>query len=124
MSDDELEALKRKRLLELQRRIALRQEKPEPINARKILDGVFKGRAWEVFNAANSQYPNVMAEIADRIVNLVSEGKLTEIDGEQLFALLRTVGLDVRLNTEIKVMKHGKTQSLSEKFKESKHSEP
>lgn len=120
MSDDELEALKRKRLLELQRRIALRQEKPESINARKILDGVFRGRAWEVFNAANSQYPTVMAEIADRIVKLVSEGKLTELDGEQLFALLRTVGLDVRLNTEIKVMKHGKMQSLSEKFKESK----
>ena len=124
MSDDELEALKRKRLLELQRRIALRQEKPEPINAHKILDGVFKGRAWEVFNAANSQYPNVMAEIEDRLVNLVSKGKLAEIDGEQLFALLRTVGLDVRLNTEIKVMKHGKMQSISEKFKESKHNEP
>ena len=124
MSDDELEALKRKRLLELQRRMALRQEKQEPINARKVLDGVFRGRAWEVFNAANSQYPNVMIEIEHRLVNLVSEGKLTEIDGEQLFALLRTVGLDVRLNTEIKVMKHGKTQSLSEKFKESKHKEP
>jgi DNA-binding TFAR19-related protein (PDSD5 family) len=120
MSDDELEALKRKRLLELQRRMASRQEKPEPINARKVLDGVFRGRAWEVFNAANSQYPSVMVEIEHRLVNLVSEGKLIEIDGEQLYALLRTVGLDVRLNTEIKVMKHGKTQSLSEKFKESK----
>jgi DNA-binding TFAR19-related protein (PDSD5 family) len=120
MSDDELEALKRKRLLELQRRIALCQEKPEPVNARKVLDSVFKGRAWEVFNAANSQYPNIMVEIEERLVNLVSEGKLTEIDGEQLFALLRTVGLNVRLNTEIKFMKHGKTQSLSEKFKESK----
>jgi DNA-binding TFAR19-related protein (PDSD5 family) len=41
MSDAELEALKRKRLLELQRRIALRQEKPESIDGRKVLDSVF-----------------------------------------------------------------------------------
>jgi len=120
MSDDELETLKRKRLNELQRRMALRQEKQEPIDVHKVLDSVFRGRAWEVFNAANSQYPNVMAKIEQRLVSLVSEGKLTELDGEQLFALLRNVGLDVRLNTAIKVVSHGKAQSLSEKFKESK----
>ena len=120
MSDDELEALKRKRLLELQRRMALRQEKPEPIDVHKVLDSVFRGRAWEVFNEANSQYPTEMAEIENTLVSLVSDGKLKEIDGEQLFALLRNVGLDVRLNSEIKVISHGKTQSLSEKIKESK----
>jgi len=120
MSDDELEALKRKRLLELQRRIALHQEKPEPIDAHKILDSVFIGRAWEVFNEANSQYPTEIAEIERTLVSLVSDGKLKEISGEQLFALLRNVGLDVRLNSEIKVISHGKTQSLSEKIKASK----
>jgi len=121
MSDDELEALKRKRLLELQRRMALcSQEKEGPIDVHKVLDSVFRGRAWEVFNEANSQYPNEMAEIKHSLVSLVSEGKLKEIDGEQLFALLRNVGLDVRLNSKIKVISHGKTQSLSEKIKESK----
>ena len=99
----------------------LRQEKQKPIDARKVLDRVFRGRAWEVFNEANSQYPSEMGEIEHTLVSLISEGKLTEIDGEQLFALLRNIGLDVRLNTEIKVVSHGKTQSLSEKFKESKH---
>lgn len=120
MSDNELEALKRKRLLELQKRMALRQEKQKPIDAHKVLDRVFRGRAWEVFNVANSQYPNEMATIEARLVSLISEGKVAEMDGEQLFALLRNVGLDVRLNTEIKVISHGKTQSLSEKFKEQK----
>jgi DNA-binding TFAR19-related protein (PDSD5 family) len=121
MSDDELEALKRKRLLELQRRMALcSQEKQAPIDVHKVLDSVFRGRAWEVFNEATSQYPNEMAEIKHTLVSLVSEGKLKEIDGEQLFALLRNVGLDVRLNSKIKVISHGKTQSLSEKIKESK----
>lgn len=121
MSDDELEALKRKRLLDLQRRIASHQEKQEPkIDAYKVLDKIFRGRAWEVFNEANSQYPVEMAEIVPTLVNLVSEGKLKEIDGEQFFALLRSIGLRVSLNTEIKVVSHGKTQSLSEKIKESK----
>jgi len=121
MSDDELETLKRKRLLELQRRMASRQEKQKPIDSNKVLDRVFRGRAWEVFNEAKSQYPSEMAQIEPTLLSLISEGKLTEIDGEQLFALLRNIGLDVRLNTEIKVVSHGKTQSLSEKFKESKH---
>jgi DNA-binding TFAR19-related protein (PDSD5 family) len=120
MSDDELEALKRKRFLDLQRRMASRQEKQESVDVQKVLDSVFRGRAWEVFKAANSQYPSEMAEIEHTLVSIVSEGKLTEMDGEQLYALLRNVGLDVRLNTEIKVISHGKTQSLSEKFKESK----
>jgi len=120
MSDDELEALKRKRLLELQRRIALHQEKKEPIDVYKVLDSAFRGRAWEVFNAAYSQYPNEMAEIQNELVSLISKSKIKEIDGEQLFALLRNVGLYVRLNTGIKVVSHGKEQSLSEKIKESK----
>lgn len=120
MSDDELEALKRKRLHELQRRMALHQKKQEPVDVHKVLDSVFRGRAWEVFNEANSQYPSEMVEIEHELVSLVSEGKLKEIDGEQLYALLRNVGLRVSLNTEIKVVSHGKTQSLSEKFKESK----
>jgi DNA-binding TFAR19-related protein (PDSD5 family) len=123
MSDAELEALKRKRMLDLQRRMALHQEKQEkqkPVDAHMVLDSVFRGRAWEVFNEANSQYPSEMAEIEHELIGLVSEGKLKEIDGEQLFALLRNVGLRVSLNTGIKIVSHGKTQSLSEKFKEPK----
>jgi DNA-binding TFAR19-related protein (PDSD5 family) len=120
MSDDELEALKRKRLLELQRRIALHQEKKESIDVHKVLDNVFRGRAWEVFKAAYSQYPNEMIEIQNELVDLASGNKLKEIDGEQLFTLLRNIGLDVRLNTGIKIVSHGKAQSLSEKIKESK----
>jgi DNA-binding TFAR19-related protein (PDSD5 family) len=121
MSDDKLEALKRKRLLELQKRIALCKEEQKPIDTLKVLDRAFRGRAWEVFNEAKSQYPIEMAQIEPTLLSLISEGRLTEIDGEQLFVLLRNIGLDVRLNTGIKIVSHGKTQSLSEKFKESKH---
>ena len=120
MSDDELEALKRKRLSELQRRMALHEEKQKPLDVHKVLDSVFRGRAWEVFNQAHLQYPSEMSEIEHQLVSLVSEGKLKEIDGEELYALLRNIGLRVSLNTGIKIVSHGKTQSLSEKIKESK----
>jgi hypothetical protein len=47
------------------------------------------------------------------------ERKIGEVEGEQLLALLREIGLQVRLNTTIKVLSRGKIKSLSEKFKES-----
>jgi hypothetical protein len=53
---------------------------------------VFLGEELEVFNSANSQYPSIMVEIMQKLVSLISEGKLREIDGEQLYALLN-IGL-------------------------------
>jgi len=60
-----------------------------------------------------------MAKIELMLVRLALEGKITQMQGEQLYALLREIGLRVRLNTTIKVFSHGKTKLLSEKFKES-----
>jgi DNA-binding TFAR19-related protein (PDSD5 family) len=117
MSDRELEALKAKRLRELQKRIALSEQKTEKPNAKIVLNRVFKGRAWEVFNAAKAQFPATMVDIESQLVNLSLEGKITEMQGEQLYALLREIGLRVKLNTTIQVTSHGKTTSLAEKFK-------
>lgn len=119
MSDRELEALKQKRLQEMQKKMRFQEQSREPTDANAVLNGIFEGRAWEVFNAAQSQFPVAMAEIEKLLVSLVLEGKITEMQGEQLYALLREIGLRVRLNTTIKVASHGKTKSLSEKFKES-----
>jgi DNA-binding TFAR19-related protein (PDSD5 family) len=119
MSDRELEAIKQKKLRELQKRMTLREHNKEQVDGRKILNNIFKGRAWEVFDAAQVQYPAAMAKIEHLLVGLAVEGKITQIEGEQLYALLREVGLRVRLNTTIKVTRHGKTKSLSEKFKDS-----
>ena len=119
MSDRELEAIKAKKLRELQKRIAFREQKKEELDGHDILNRVFKGRAWEVFNAAQAQFPVAMANIQSLLVSLVLEGKITEMNGEQLYALLREIGLRVKLNTTIKVAVHGKTKLLSDKFKES-----
>ena len=119
MSDRELEAIKQRKLRELQKRMALGEQKEEQVDGHKILNKIFKGRAWEVFNAARAQFPGVMTKIEHLLVSLALEGKITEMEGEQLYALLRENGLPVRLNTTIKVFSHGKAKLLSEKFKKS-----
>jgi len=120
MSDKELEAMKRKRFQELQKRAVFQEQKKEPPrDANTILNRIFVGRAWEVFNTASVQFPSKMVKVKDLLVRLALEGKITDMDGEQLYGLLREIGLPVRLNTTIKIISHGKTKSLSEKFRES-----
>jgi DNA-binding TFAR19-related protein (PDSD5 family) len=119
MSDRELEAVRQRKLQELRKRMAFKEPKNEQVDKIKILNRIFRGRAWEVFNAAQAQFPEVMPKIEHLLVSLTLEGKITEMEGEQLYALLREIGLPVRLNTTIKFSNHGETRSLSEKFKES-----
>ncbi len=122
MSDRELEALKQKRLQELQKRMALQEngkEQQDQVATNQVLGKIFRGRAWEVFNAAKAQFPSAIPEIEHMLVRLALEGKIVEVQGEQLLVLFREVGLPVKLNTTIRVLSHGKVKSLSEKVKES-----
>jgi len=119
MSDSELMAIRRKKLMEMWKRLSSKKEKKEEkIDPNKILNRVFRGRAWEVYNAASSQYPQIMDRVRDALVKLVQSGRLGEINGEQLYLFLRSIGLRVRLNTEIRIMEHGKLKSLAEKLRE------
>ena len=125
MSDSELEAIKRKKMQDLQKRLAVEQKRKEqksesPKNPDKVLDKVFKYRAREVFNAASDQYPQIMKGIKDALVKMVLSGELSEIDGEQLLVFLRSMGLDVRLETEIRFLKKGESKTLSQKLEETK----
>jgi len=119
MSDRELEAIRQRKLRDLQKKTTPKEQKEMQTDAHAILDKVLRGRAWEVFNAAKAQFPAQMAKIEQLLVNLASQGKINEMEGEQLYALLREIGLPVRMNTTIRVLNHGKTKSLSEKFRES-----
>ncbi len=119
MSDRELEAIKKRKLQALQQRMNSQAQKEETPDANVILNKIFEGRAWEVFNTACTQFPNEMAKVKHLLVSLALEKKINKIDGEQLFTLLREIGLPIRLNTTIRVVGHGKTKLLSEKFKES-----
>jgi len=124
MSDDsELERLKRQRMEQMQRRVAAKQQSqtgPAKLEPRQILEKVFVGRAWEVYHAARAQFPGVADQIFQELAMLVQTGQLrNKITGEQLFGLLRQIGLDIRLDTKIQVLEHGELKSIADKFRDS-----
>ncbi len=127
--DEELERIKQKRLQELRRKMLLNQIKeeqpePEPEPAKKptndeILGRYFKNRAWEVWNSAKHQYPQVMPKVEAMLVDAIKQGKIMDyIDGANLMGFFRQVGLPVRLETKIRVSEHGELKTLEQKIKE------
>ncbi|MGP8068901.1 MAG: DNA-binding protein [Candidatus Bathyarchaeia archaeon] len=125
MTDDsELDRLKRQRLAEMQKRMTAKQQSqshtpPGKLDPSKVFEKVFVGRAWEVYYATRAQYPVIADQIFRELAGLVQFGQVKgQITGEQLFGLLRQIGLDVRLDTKIQVLEHGELKSIADKFKE------
>ena len=127
MSEEkELELYRRKKLLEMQMRLLAKkaegekkQEEPEKApDPKEVLNRIFVDRAWEVFEAARRQYPRVTQTLQDELVRLISSGKLKEqITGEQLLWLFRKMGLDVRMETKIRILESGELKTIAEKLK-------
>jgi hypothetical protein len=77
-----------------------------------VLNRVFIGRAWEVFEAAQRQYPEEMKRIEEVLVQLISEGKIEEkISGEELYSFFHQLGLRIRLKTHIQFMEHARART-------------
>lgn len=122
--EDELERLKQRKLMELQRRLLKKKELPvqsdEPSHE-EVLDRFFHGRAWEVYNAARAQFPKVMPQVEKVLVEAIEAGKINRrINGESLYHFLRQIGLPVRLQTTIRFKEHGELKTLEQKVRESK----
>jgi DNA-binding TFAR19-related protein (PDSD5 family) len=123
MSDDsELERLKRQRLASMQKRLNAKQEQTTATSAKlepvRVLEKVFVGRAWEVYHATKQQYPTIANQLFQELAELVRLGRVKgQITGEQLYGLLRQIGLDVRLETKIQVLDHGELKSIADKFR-------
>ena len=128
MTDDELERLKRKKIQELQRRKAaqdaaqaaraLAVEKPKEPSMDQILDSIFGDRAWEVWQIARAQFPKVIPQVEQALVDAIKQGKIVEkIDGGGLAMFLRQIGLPLRLNTKIRFSEHGELKTLEQKLK-------
>ncbi len=118
MSDPELKDIRRNKLREFQKRLVAERKKTERFDADEILDKIFRGRAWEVFNAASRQHPKIMLKLKLTLIHLALSGRIKKVTGEQLYLFLRNLGLKVRLDTKIRFIKNGKLRSLSEKIKE------
>ena len=119
--DEELELLKRRRMATLRKRLQIeeveRRRKTE--DRKKILGRILVDRAWEVLKAAGSQYPEETRQIEEVLAHLVSTGKLKDpVRGEHLLWFFRQLGMNVRLETHIRVLEHGKLKTIGEKLKD------
>jgi DNA-binding TFAR19-related protein (PDSD5 family) len=128
--DDELERIKQRRLEEMKRQLMLKQlkdkeaaepepEKPKQPTNRDILDSHFGDRAWEVYNAAVYQYPQVMPQVEQILIEGIKTGKIRDIiDGAALMGFFRAIGIPVRLQTTIRISEKGELKTLEQKMKE------
>lgn len=126
--DEELEYLKRKKLLEMRRRLLVekaaetRENKGEDRKAgkpREVLKTVFADSAWEVWQAAEQQYPQVAEEVARALAALVEAGKMREkVTGEQLYWLFTELGLQLRFAMRIRIFESGELKTIADKLRE------
>ena len=122
--------LRQKKALELRRKMLLSQDKPAPEqpsltveeDLHQIVHGILAGRGIEVLETARRYYPAEIAELEERLAELVRAGRLKgPVSGEELYSFLRRLGLNFSLDIKIRVSEHGKLKSLEEKFRERKH---
>ena len=128
--DKELDLLKAKRLLEMQKNISLQQKQEEQKatkqdqktipNPREILIKQLGYRGLEVLQNAEAQFPDETKMVVDKLAELIQSGEVTEtIDGGKLLTLFRSIGIRVRVATTINIEQDGKLVSWSDKLKES-----
>jgi DNA-binding TFAR19-related protein (PDSD5 family) len=128
MSEDpDIEIIKARKLKELREKAAAlekatkssQQPPKKKKSAREIVSAYLYDRGDEVLNLAYAQYPAQTEAIVARIAELMQSGEITSrISGGELLALFRSVGLNVRVNTTIKVEDKGKLISFSDKLKQ------
>ena len=122
--DPEIDIINARKLRELRERAAAMEkvkansQQPRPKSSREILSSYLYDRADEVLDLAYGQYPVQTEAIVTRIARLILSGEITSrISGGELLMLFRYVGLNIRVNTTIKVEDDGKLISFSEKLK-------
>jgi DNA-binding TFAR19-related protein (PDSD5 family) len=127
--DPDIEILKAKKMQEIMQRM-MKQKKKDNIgkdikkrepSEREILLSYLYDRGDEVLNLAESQFPSETRAIISRIVELINSGEINrKISGGDLLSLFRTIGINVKINTTIKIEEHGKYMSFAEKLKQNK----
>jgi DNA-binding TFAR19-related protein (PDSD5 family) len=129
--DPDIDIINARKLRELREKAAAMEkakassQQPGPKSSREILSSYLYDRADEVLDLAYGQYPVQTEAIVTRIARLILSGEITSrISGGELLMLFRSVGLNIRVNTTIKVEDDGKLISFSEKLKQQKNDLP
>ena len=126
--DKDLERLKEKRLAEMRSNISSQREQEKIMasqkeqidkkpSSREIVVKRLGYRGMEVLQNAEYQFPKETEIITLKLSELISSGDIKEVlDGGNLLALFRAVGINIRMKTKINVEKDGKFVSLSDKL--------
>jgi DNA-binding TFAR19-related protein (PDSD5 family) len=131
--DPDIDIINARKLRELREKAAAiekakvnqQQQHQQPKSSREIVSAYLYDRADQVLELAYGQYPSQTEAIVTRIARLILAGEITSrISGGELLALFRAVGLNIRVNTTIKVEDKGKLISFSEKLKQQKNDLP
>ena len=77
-------------------------------------------RGNEVLDLAEKQFPFQTKVIIKRLNELIRYGEISKISGGDLLNVYRSLGLSIRINTNISISDHGETISFSEKLKQSR----
>jgi DNA-binding TFAR19-related protein (PDSD5 family) len=125
--DPELAIIKARKMKQLKEKAAMIEKIKEDetktnmakIDDREILLKYLYDRGDEVLQLAELQYPVQTRVIVKRIVDLIKSGEIDSlISGGELLAIFRSVGLRIRVDTNIRIEDHGKFISFGEKLKE------
>jgi len=126
--DKDLERLQAKRLAEMRKNLSSQQEqekiatlqkeqKDNKPSSREIVIKRLGYRGLEVLQNAEQQFPKETQIVVLKLSELILSGDITEVlDGGNLLALFRSIGINVRMKTKINVEKDGKFVSLSDKL--------
>ena len=133
--DKDLERLQAKRLEEMRKNLSFqrkqgkivasgKEEKGNKPSPREIVIKRLGYRGLEVLQNAEYQFPKETEIISLKLSELILSGDINEVlDGGNLLALFRSVGINVRMKTKINVEKDGKFVSLSDKLSKSSTTE-
>src|SRR6266540_3210221 len=123
----EIELLRKKKALELRKRMILSQEKTVPTQTippkqspRETVRKILEGRGVEVLETARRYFPGEVSRVEDTLASMVESGRLKgPVSGEELYSFLRRIGLVFNMDVKIRVKERGELKTLEEKFRDS-----
>ena len=125
--DPEIAIIKARKMKQLKEKAALIEKIKEvetktnvtKTNDKEIVLKYLYDRGDEVLRLAESQFPIQTEIIVKRIADLIKSREIDSlISGGELLAIFRSVGLRIRVDTNIRIEEHGKFISFGEKLKQ------
>ena len=133
--DPDIEIIKARKMRALKEQFAIKEKERKVIeqnelnqnkktsfdsnSERDFLLSYLYDRGNEVLKLAEQQYPLQTKILIKRLNELIRYGEISKISGGDMLAIYRSLGLNIRINTNISISDHGKTISFSEKLKQS-----